>query len=163
MDDFMPRGENEGVFAKFYDRYEKTGNFLDNGLPEFKQRTYIEIRIRNSYEVADRPAEMDDMRRFPREYQIYQIKSERMKQGTPLNQFAFLTPAQIDTCDFRGVYTVEDLAGLDKDKAQSIGLVEECELAKKFLEVSKDNQAIFKLQEEIARLKNEIERLKEEK
>ena len=141
---FLNRKQEQGVFAKFYDKYEKTGAILENGLPEFKCRTYIEIRVRDSYDVSDRPAEDNDIRRFPAEYQNYLVRKEKLKEGTPLNQFAFLSPAQIGACDFRGIYTVEALAELDDDKAKSIGLLDESALAKRFLEVSKDNKAIAK-------------------
>lgn len=158
---FVNNRQEQGVFAKFYDKIEKTGKFLENGMPEFKTKTYVEIRVRNDYDVTDRAADMMDIRRFPAEYQLYQVKRKKMEEGTPLNQFAFLSPAQIEACDFRGIYTVEALAELDQDKAKSINLTEEVELAKKFLEMSKNNQIIAEYQKKIEALENKVRTLEE--
>jgi len=158
---YLNNKKEEGVFAKFYDKVERTGKILDNGMPEFRTRTYVEIRVRNSYDVADRAADEMDIRRFPAEYQIYQVKRKKMEEGTPLKQFAFLSPAQIEACDFRGIYTVEELANLDADRAKSINLSEEVGLAKKFLEVSKNNQIISEYQKKIEELENKVKSLEE--
>ena len=161
---------DDGVFAKFYDRVIKTDKILDNGLPEFLKKTYIEIRIRDNNDIVDQPAREEDKRRFPLEYQRYLLEQKQVEKGTPLNQFAFLDVTQLETCKFRGIFTVEVLAELDDDKAKSIGLEKEKELAQKFLDVSKNNQVINdfakkekKYQAEIKKLKEEISRLKEEK
>ena len=161
---------DDGVFAKFYDRVVKTGKILDNGLPEFIKKTYVEIRIRDNNDIVDQPAREEDKRRFPLEWQRYLLEQKQTEKGTPLNQFAFLDALQLETCKFRGIFTVEMLASLDDDKAKSIGLEKEKELAQKFLDISKNNKIIDdfskkekKYQAEIKKLKEEIARLKEEK
>ena len=157
----------DGVFAKFYDRVVRTGNMLNNGLPEFAKKTYIEIRIRDNNDIYDQPAKEADKMRFPVEYQRYLLEQKQVENGTPLNQFAFLDAKQLETCKFRGIFTVETLAALDADKAKTIGLEQEKELAQKFLDISKNNQAINefakkekKYQAEIKKLKEEIAKLK---
>lgn len=156
------RGKEEGVFARFYDKLVKTGNIQENGLPEFKQKTYIEIRTRNSSDSPNRLADDADIARFPREYNFYLAKKEKQKEGTPLSMFAFLTVQQLESCDLKGVFTVEALAGLTDEQAQSLGLTEERNIAVKFLEVSKDNGALARLEEENAKLKAQIATLEDE-
>lgn len=153
---------NQGVFANFYDKYVKTGKILDNGLPEYVVKTYINIRVKDTQDEAVHPADREDMIRFPREYELYKLKKEKAKQGTPLQMFAFLTIAQIDCCNTRGVFTVEELAKLTLEQAKSINLVEEVEMAKTFLKASKNNKCLSEYQAEIKRLKDEIAKLKEQ-
>ena len=160
----------DGVFARFYDRAVRTENMLPNGLPEFIKKTYVEIRIRDNNDIYDQPAKEADKMRFPIEYQRYLLEKKQTENGTPLNQFAFLDVKQLETCKFRGIFTVETLSSLDNEKAKTIGLEQEKELAQKFLDVSKNNQVISefakkekKYQAEIKKLKEEIAQLKEAK
>lgn len=162
FNNFLNTQTNKDVFARFFDKYVKTGKTQENGLPEFVKRTYVEIRVKDSYDVTERPAEMEDFRRFPNEYNFYKVKEEKTKQGTPLNQFAFLTPAQIEGCNIRGVFTVEDLAQLTPEQAQSLSLVDEVSLAKNFLEASKNNAVIDEYKKREKELKSRIEQLENE-
>lgn len=152
----------KGVFARFYDRYVKTGRVQENGLPEFKCVTYLEIRIKDQYDMVDRPAQREDFERFAAQYASYMMKKERTKDGTPLNQFAFLSPAQIECCEIRGILTVEDLVALSDENALSLGLKEEKETASHFLKSSDKNKMISDFEKKIAALKSKNERLKEE-
>ena len=152
----------KGVFARFYDRYVKTDEIGENGLPVFKCVTYLEIKIRDQHDVVDRPANQEDFVRFSREYASYQVKKEKIKSGTPLNQFAFLSVPQIECCEFRGILTVEELAGLKDEQASALGLKEEKELAVCFLKASDKNKMIAEFEKKIADLTSENERLKEE-
>lgn len=157
----------DGVFAEFYDKTLKTDEFTDKGLPVFKSKTYIKIRLRDNNDVYDQPANDENIRRFPVEYNRYLLNKKEIEKGTPLNQFSFLTVAQLDICNFRGIFTVERLANLTDEQASSLGLSEEKDLALKFIDVSKNNSVIadFEKKEkaykaEIKKLKAEIERLK---
>lgn len=133
----------KNVAARFYDKAVKTNEVAKNGLPIFKNVTYIEIRLKdNSTEVFNQPATDEKIRRFPKEYALYQLSKKQVENGTPLEQFAFLTAAEIATCKSRGVFTVEALAGLDIDKVQSLGLQDEHVLAEMFLEKSNNNKML---------------------
>lgn len=145
----------KNVAARFYDKAVKTNEVAKNGLPIFKNVTYIEIRLKdNSTEVFNQPATDEKIRRFPKEYALYQLSKKQVENGTPLEQFAFLTAAEIATCKSRGVFTVEALAGLDIDKVQSLGLQDEHVLAEMFLEKSNNN----KMLDDFAKKKVEYER-----
>jgi hypothetical protein len=157
----------DGVLAEFYDKSVKTNEVTDTGLPVFVQKTYIKIRLRDNNDVFDQPASEEHKKRFPVEYNRYLLNKKEVENGTPLNQFAFLTTGQLELCRFRGIFTVERLADLTDEQVQSLGLTEERELANKFLEVSKNNSAIAEFEKkekaykaEIKKLKAEIEKLK---
>lgn len=153
--------DERNVAARFYDKAVKTEELTPNGLPIFKNVTYVEIHLKdNSTEVFNQPASEEKIKRFPREYAIYKMAKEKVKDGTPLNQFAFLTAAEVATCYNRGVMTVEELAALPKEKTIDLGLVNEAEAAKKFVARAAGNQNIAELSEKEKEYLQQIEQLK---
>lgn len=153
----------KNVAARFYDKAVKTEEVAANGLPVFKNVTYIEIRLKdNSTEIFNQPASTEKIKRFPREYALYQLSKKQVENGTPLDQFAFLTSAEIATCKSRGVFTVETLAGLDFDKVQSLGLQNEHVLAQMFLEKSENNKMLNDFSKKELEYEKEIESLREQ-
>ena len=155
--------DERNVAARFYDKAVKTENLSSEGLPVFKNVTYVEIRLKdNNTEVFNQPATSEKIRRFPKEYALYKLAKEKIKNGTPLNQFAFLNAAEIATCESRGIFTVEDLAKLDENKALSLGLTHEKRLAEAFIKRAKNNTAVADFLEKEQQYKDEIENLKNE-
>lgn len=153
----------KNVAARFYDKAVKTNEVAKNGLPVFKNVTYIEIRLKdNSTEVFNQPATDEKIRRFPKEYALYQLSKKQVENGTPLEQFAFLTAAEIATCKSRGVFTVEALAGLDIDKVQSLGLQDEHVLAGMFLEKSNNNKMLDDFAKKEVEYERALEALREQ-
>jgi hypothetical protein len=137
------KSDDRNVAARFYDKAVKTTEVNANGLPIFKNVTYVEIRLKdNNTEVFNQPANPDKIRRFPREYALYKMAKEQIKEGTPLEQFAFLTAAEVATCKNRGVFTVEALADLSEERVQSLSLQNEHKLAKIFMQNAKSNNKV---------------------
>ena len=138
--------DERNVAARFYDKAVKTDKVAANGMPIFKNVTYVEIRLKdNNTEVFNQPASDEKIRRFPREYALYKMAKEKIKDGTPLEQFAFLTVAEIETCKSRGLFTVEDLAALSKEKVQFLGLENEHDLAVKFMQNAQNNKLVAEM------------------
>ena len=171
-----PKTSEEGVVARFYDRAVKSKEVNKDGLPVFKDVCYVEIRIKdNLTEVYDQPADRQKIERFPAEYARYQNMKKQVKDGSPLEQFAFLTASEIEALKLRGIFTVEALAALDKEKARQLELLREKELAEKFIHQAQENkkllgnseqdcqETIRRLNQKITQLKNEIARLKKGK
>ena len=153
----------EGINARFYDRSIKTDAIDEQGFPIFKNVCFCEIRIKdNNSEIFDQPATEDKKRRFPQEYARYLLSKKQTATGTPLEQFAFLSLAEVDSLKCRGIFTVEALSALDDNKSSNLGIKRERDLARKFISVSKSNKQIadFHFQEE--RYQNKIRRLEEE-
>ena len=111
--------EKKTVFAKFYNRQIKTGDFDEHGLPIYVTRVYVKIRVVNSFDEVDRLAERQDFERFKAEYEAFLKEADRVKKGIPLNMFAFLDAAQIESCNLKDIFTVEELSKLSKEKAAS--------------------------------------------
>lgn len=140
------QSDDRNVVARFYDKAVKTTAVNSNGLPVFKNVTYVEIRLKdNNTEVFNQPANEEKIKRFAREYALYKMAKEQIKEGTPLEQFAFLTAAEVATCKNRGIFTVEALAGLSSDRVQSLGLQNEHKFAKIFMENAHNNVSVVEL------------------
>lgn len=154
---------NRNVAAHFYDKAVKTDKTTENGLPIFKNVTYVEIRLKdNNTEVFNQPATAEKIRRFPQEYSLYQQIKKQAEQGTPLEQFAFLSAAEIETCRSRGVATVETLAALDADKTRDLGLEQEQHLASLFLQKAKEANDVAVFARKEGEYLRQIEKLEEE-
>ncbi len=138
----------EGVCARFYDRAVKRDIVDKNGLPLFDTICYVEIRFKdNNAEVFDQPATEDKIKRFPAEYARYQLARKQISEGKPLEQFAFLTVAEIEMLKSRGIFTVEALAALTDEKAGELDVEKERDLAVKFVEQAKGNIIVSEWQE----------------
>ena len=138
----------DGVIARFYDRVVKTDKLTNDGLPKFKLVCFCEIRIKdNNSEIYDQPATREKIRRFPREYELYKISKQQVKEGTPLEQFAFLDAAEIETLKLRGIFTVEELSSLSEKRAEELSLLKERDLANKFVQRAKGNLSLAEWQE----------------
>lgn len=154
--------DERNVRARFYDKAVKTDQTTENGLPIFKNVTYVEIRLKdNSTEVFNQPASAEKIQRFPREYMMYQSAKKQTAAGTPLDQFAFLSAAELATCRNRGIFTVEALAGLEPEKVQSLGLQNEHRLAKLFLQKARENNTVAIFAHKETEYKEIIEKLNE--
>lgn len=154
--------EESNVFARFYDKWIKTAEVQENGMPKYVQRLYVEIKVKGNPDIVDKLANERDFIRFPREYAIYKNKAEKIKEGTPLNQFAFLDVRQIDMCDRYGIWTVEALAGLSDEQAKEINLTDEKAKAISFMEFAKHNDVIAEYEEKIKKLNAKIAKLEDE-
>ncbi|MBQ0114195.1 MAG: hypothetical protein KBT03_13780 [Bacteroidales bacterium] len=164
------QGRNNNVFARFYDKAVKTDELNDNGLPKFKNVTYVEIRTRDNLDVFDQPARDEHKNRFPQEYARYLLEQKQKENGTPLNNFAFLTVEQLETCKFYGIFTVEVLAGIDDEKANAINIIAERDIAKQFMDNAKATKGVSdwakkekEYKAKIKKLEDEIKALKEGK
>lgn len=161
----------DSLVARFYDRPVKTEDFDANGMPVFKTVCYCEIRIKdNTTEVFDQPATEEKIARFPVEYARYQLSRKQIENGTPLEQFAFLTLSEIEACKYRGIFTIEALADLSDSHARDLGITEERLLAQRFLAGNRKikqaldtEKLITEYQQKIAALETEITRFRQNK
>ena len=156
------QNDDRNVMARFYDKAVKTTAINNCGLPVFKNVTYVEIRLKdNNTEVFNQPANSEKIKRFPREYALYKMSKEQIKEGSPLEQFAFLTAAEVATCKNRGIFTVETLADLPEDKVQSLGLQNEHKSAQIFMRNAHDNNKVAEFARKETEYSNKIAEYKE--
>ena len=84
--------------------------------------------------------------------------------------FAFLSATEIETCKYRGIFTIEDLADLTQEQAKNLQLSKEYETAKKFVSFDKNiknmttiNEIEQKYQKQITGLEEQIKKLSQNK
>ena len=152
----------DGVCARFYDRAVKTGKIDSSGFPVFEDVCFCEIRIKdNTTEVFDQPADENKIKRFPAEYARYRLGKKQRAKGTPLEQVAFLTQAETEALKYRGIFTVEALAGLADDKAESLNVSREKDLARRFCQAAKEQMSLAQYSQKLEAAEAEITRLKQ--
>ena len=153
----------EGVIARFYDRAVKTGRIDKQGFPIFENVCFCEIRLKdNNSEVFDQPASDEKKKRFPTEYARYLLGKKQEEEGTPLEQFAFLSLSEIESLKIRGIFTVEALSEIGEEKAQDLGISKEYALAQKFKERASSNNILVQWQEKEENYKAKIKKLEEQ-
>lgn len=152
------------VFARFYDKSVKTDEINPKtGMPIFKDVCYVEIRIKNNNtDIYNQPASDEKIHRFPAEYNRYLMAKKQVENGTPLENFAFLTAAQTDTLKFHGIFTVEALADISEQQAQDLDLSAERQSAIRFMKSAQANLTQIEWQGRVDNLLAEIDVLKAE-
>lgn len=142
---------------------------LAQGRPIFEDQTWVEIRIPgNQHLTIERPMEGSDKFRFPRQWAFFQQTHgpEGQNVGTPLTQWPFLRPSQVEELKALRFYTVEQVAFASDDQLKSMGMGPGMapsafrERAKLYLEIAKDSSLAMKQAEEIKARDKEIADLK---
>jgi hypothetical protein len=99
----------------FYKNVQKGFKTNEHGfeVPNFKEKTYIEIRVAGQRDVqACRPVTYADKQRFPRHYEAFEKRVEPPTEGMPLLEFPAITRTQAEELSFMNVKTVEQLASM---------------------------------------------------
>lgn len=140
------------------------------GRPIFDDVDYIKIYTPgNSLNIIERPVNDDDKRRFSDQWRRYQAGKQGDEQisGTPLNQWALLSPAQAEELRHMGFRVVEQIAGASDDnilKVQNFAGMSGYALrerAKTFLAASKGEAEVFNRTQEVEDLKRQLAELQE--
>ena len=105
---------------------------------------------------------VDKIKRFPQEYARYRLSKQQVQDGTPLEQFAFLSLAEVDALKCRGIYTVEALAAMPLEKSAALGVDKERDLALRFMEQAKGNSALAAWQQTEEKYLSRIKQLEAE-
>ena len=90
------------------------------------------------------------------------MAKKQVENGTPLENFAFLTAAQTDTLKFHGIFTVEALATISEQQAQDLDLSAERQSAIRFMKSAQANLTQIEWQGRVDNLLAEIDVLKAE-
>ena len=151
--------DTKGLFAQFYTRAhpDETAS-KEAGRPKFTDKAYIRILMAGNKEnQIDRPASEIDKARFPKQWSAYESKStEEFVEGTPLNMWPILSPAQIEELRFANVRTVEQLANMPDAQAQgAMGFAGLKLEAQAFLEASGKSAEGMALSDELKTLRVE--------
>lgn len=93
------------------------------GHPIYEDRVYVKIvQPLNRNSEVHRPATEDDKRRWPIRWRQFQEGQEQIGTGTPLKEWALISPAQIMMLIGMGVKTVEQLADVSDVNLSNLGM-----------------------------------------
>jgi hypothetical protein len=140
----------------------------EEGRSVYRDVPFVTIHIPGDKTLGiHRPVNASDKRRFPIQWARFE-NAQRTNMtpemvGTPLSAWAMITPAQRNELQYFNVMTVEQLAGMSDDGAGSMmGIQKLKALAKRHVELERDNAPMVKLERELETRDNEISALKDQ-
>lgn len=156
----MSHGNDANLFAEFYVRAVPHNLRTEQeGRPIFIDQIFVKIYIpgdRNS--AIDRKARDEDKVRFPRQWAAFELQKQQTVEGTPLDQWALLTPSQCAEYRALHIFTVEQLANLSDSQIQKIGHAgrDVNKMAKAYLERASKDAGAPAAAAEVSRLRDEL-------
>ena len=154
-----------GLYVEFYTNPVQDKKESENqGRPIYRETPYIMIMVpgdKNS--VVRRPVltgqhPRHDNNRFHNEYIAFRNGLVAPIEGTMLSEWPQITRSQVLELQHLGIKTIEHLADLnDSNAGQFMGLSDLKRKAKTYLELTKDDQPLVKMQAELAERDNKIE------
>lgn len=123
--DSMPESRsNAGIFPVFYTeavpnkfRTEKEGR------PVFEEKEFVEIIIAgDSKTKVHEPVNQGHIERWPEQYQKFKDGLEQATEGTPVEQWNYLSKSQVAELKALNIKTVEALAELPDTGLQRLGM-----------------------------------------
>lgn len=124
----------------------------------------IEVLIPGSRDVVHRKVKEEDKHRFKRQYDAFVASSAEQVQGTPINQFPFISAGQRRELEYLNIFTGEQLVNMPDGLIDRIGAGgrELIKKVKAFMEVAKDSAVAVALAEKNERLEQEMKLLKDQ-
>jgi hypothetical protein len=137
---------------------------LEEGRPVFIEKPYVRIMVPGDKDnIVQRPVRVNDMERWPKQWQAFENRREQPLEGTPLAEWPGLTRSQCDELAHFGVKTVEALAGMPDSVAQKfMGIQSLKRKAQDYIDAAKSSAPFDQLREENVMLKNELAALKDQ-
>lgn len=155
-------GDDKGLLVEFVDdAVEQPFESEKAGRAIYKQTPFISIiypgdKTKKTY----RPATEQDKLRFAPQWQAYEKGGVAVANGTPIEQWTYLSKSQALELKYLGFWTVDLLANASDTQLNNLlGGHLLRKQAQIFLETAKDNSATTALVAENERLKNQLESL----
>jgi len=148
-----PFAGDEKMPIKFHmGALEDSEETVKQGRPIFKDVEFITIFVSKD-SIVDRPVRDDDKQRFPRQYQGWKLTGASVPgaAGTPLENWAQISRAQVEEMKYFKVFTVEQLAEMPDSQVGGSGMgVQRLKaLAKAFVESAKGELPLLKMRMEL--------------
>lgn len=148
----------------FYEPFLQEADTKREGRPIYKDKEMIEIRVPGSKDVMHFEASDHFKKRFSAHYEAFKNSNSEKIQGTPLDQFPFISASERKEFEYHNIYTAEQLINIADGYVDRIGLHTR-DIIKKvqaYMKSAKDNSGIAALVDENEKLKREIDLVKEQ-
>jgi hypothetical protein len=132
------------------------------GIPFYEDVDYVRIQQPGeTTQVVDRPAQINDKRRWPAQWQAYAAGKDQIAEGTPLGLLFPRHPAQVAMLQAIGIMTVQHLAQASATAIAAIGMhgQDYVNYAQKYLNAGTGGAAFHQMQMENEQMKRENARL----
>ena len=133
--------------------------------PIFRDEEFVRISIPGRLDtVIDRPVEVNDQFRFPRQWAIYRNAREESSQqvGTPIAELPGVTASQAEELRAKKFYTIEQVAECSDAQIAALGMNAGIlrQRAQGYLSRAKGAAAALELEEKLKQRDDEISSLK---
>jgi hypothetical protein len=150
-----------------WDEVEDPVETAKQGRPIFKSVEFCEIRVPGDRDgiIKDRIKYMhpDPRERFPQAYAKFKAGDKQQVVGTPLREWQGLTRAQARSYEAANIFTVEQLASLGDNHAQTMfGSIGDRQKARDFLAQSAGQAPLTQARAEIEKMREEIRNLRDQ-
>jgi hypothetical protein len=153
----------KGLIVSFFnDAVHLAKRSETEGRPIFEDREHVQIiPIGDTKTVIVHEVTQQDKDRFPDEYAQFKKGETNRPTGTPLKEWPIMRPSQIKMLEYLNIFTVEQLAEIDDQAIQRIGMGgrELVTAAKAYLLKAKDTGGVQALAAENDRMKSQIAQL----
>lgn len=122
--DAKERDDDKGQMVVFYPRAKHMKRASEEaGHAVYENLVYIKIESPgNRFSLVDREATDADKHRFSDRWRKFLENAEQVQEGTPLEMWPILTPAEVATYKAANVHTVEALCAVPDGLLYQLGL-----------------------------------------
>lgn len=115
---------SDNIFPRFYLKaMHQEARSNAEGRPIYEDKEYVSISIGGDKNTqVDRKVSDEDRARWPTLYAKFKAGVEQAPDGTPLEQWALLSPAQVAEFKALHVYTVEAFAAVNDAQLRNMGM-----------------------------------------
>lgn len=157
---FTNREDDKALVVRFYmEALRNEEKSIAEGRPIYDDTEFVEIRVRGDRNnIVQRPARVDDQRRWPDAYKQFKTGEEGPLSGTPLKEWPSMTKSMLEELKHMGFQTVEQLAGASDTVCSKFGGLQSFkQKAILYLDFAKGAQPLDKLQKQVETMANERE------
>lgn len=159
------QGGNKGLSVRFFmHAIQDERRSMEEGRPIYKEIEMVEILTPGSRDILHKAVTEVEKHRFKELYKQFRETKESRIDGTPLDQFPFISVAERKELEYFNIFTGEQLVNIPDGNIDKIG-VNGRDLIKKveaYIKFTKDNAHIAKTTQENEELKREIALLKQQ-
>lgn len=151
--------DDQRLFVQFFREpvQNKVKSTLE-GRPIFDEVDMVRIITPGSRDVMVTRADDNYRRRFPKQWERFQLQQEQAVEGTPLEQVPWLTVGQVAELKAVHVMTLEQLAALPDNLAQKfMGAHQLRQRAQAMIDAAKGEAPMLRLQAELEARDQKIE------
>lgn len=125
IDDRGPQKQagDENLIVRFeYRAIENRIRSANEGGKKYDNVLFVTIQAAGQRDTVEREATDEDKERFSRQYQGFLNKQETVVDGTPIEVWPVLSPAEVAELKYNKIYSIEQIANLPDSRLSLMGM-----------------------------------------